>query len=77
MFSSAQLVSGLNPGWWLSKGESRKADPLQPAAWWSEILKVSGCSEAELSIGDSATTAISERTLIIAALLGPVRDVKP
>ncbi|OQE46634.1 hypothetical protein PENCOP_c001G00206 [Penicillium coprophilum] len=62
------LVFGLNPGWWLSKEESRKAGPLQSAAWWSEKLKVSGFSEIEFSIGDSASPAISERTLMIAGV---------
>ncbi|KAJ5184528.1 Acyl transferase/acyl hydrolase/lysophospholipase [Penicillium cf. griseofulvum] len=70
------LVFGLNPGWWLSEEETRQAGPLQSATWWSETLKVSGFSEVELSISDSATTAISERTLMIAGIPGPGADIE-
>ncbi|KXG50576.1 Acyl transferase/acyl hydrolase/lysophospholipase [Penicillium griseofulvum] len=70
------LIFGLNPGWWWSKEETRQAGPLQSATWWSETLKVSGFSEVEVSIGDSATPAISERTLMIAGISGPGADTK-
>ncbi|KAJ5385627.1 Acyl transferase/acyl hydrolase/lysophospholipase [Penicillium concentricum] len=70
------LIFGLNPGWWLTKEESRKAGPPQSAGWWSETLKASGLSEDELSIGDSASTVISERTLMIAGIPGPGGNVK-
>ncbi|KAJ6191688.1 hypothetical protein N7519_001709 [Penicillium mononematosum] len=68
------LVLGLHRGWWPSKEETRKAGPLQSATWWSKTLKASGFYKVELSIGDSATTTRSERTLMIAGVAGPGDD---
>lgn len=46
------MTFGLLAGWWLGVGEGRDSTPLQSVEQWSQVLKASGFSGADLGVHD-------------------------